>query len=174
MNTHPSDARIPFTIIGIEKSAKSLSEKTEAQKIPMGSMLHKKPRQRDRSLTGLLVSRVFPSCTVSSSPHRDHPDPSWKPRAQYFQKQGGTPTVQTLILFLKGFCDAVTLCQVREEGNSLWFDAIRQKKLHFSLPLFLLCFLKGLKHKFRKIFFRLRRGKAQMCSFAANAPSPDC
>lgn len=159
MDTHPSDARIPFTIIGIEKSAKSLSEKTEAQKIPMGSMLHKKPRQRDRSLTGLLASRVFPSCTVSSSPHQDHPDPSWEPRAQYFQKQGGTPTVQTLILFLKGFCDAVTLCQVREEGNSLWFDAIRQKKLHFSLPLFLLCFLKGLKHKFRKIFSGFREAK---------------
>lgn len=39
----------------------------------------------------------------------------------------------------------MSLCQVREKGNSLWFDAVRQEELHFSLPLFLLCFLKGPK-----------------------------
>lgn len=64
-----------FIVIGTERSAKSLSEKTEAQKIPMGSVLHKKPRQRDRSLvfwlsecSPLLQSAAHPTETVLTLP----------------------------------------------------------------------------------------------------------
>jgi len=134
-----------FTVIGTERAAKSLSEKGKLRhrKIPMRVELEKKLWD-DRSLLGHLApggllfynSAGHPTETVLTLP--------WSPELSTSRNTGACPRCKPSS-FLKGFCDAMNLCQAREEENSLWFDAVRQEKLRFSLPLFLLRFFKGPK-----------------------------
>lgn len=134
-----------FTAIGTERAAKSLSEKKlRHRKIPMGSVLHKKPRRGTGHCLVSWLPEGSPLLQSAGHPTETGLTLPWSPELSISRNTGACPHCKTSS-FLKGFCDAMNLCQVREEGISLWFDAVRQEKLHFSLPLFLLCFLKGPK-----------------------------